>query len=139
MSPGRHASFRITTAWREATFFDDVLPRQINDAYLVVGGSSAEFFYRYFEWQHSHFNIVAFIVPVKNGNAFLYGVPVVPLSHMSSLLSKTTAVYVLPDCPEPARDSVMRLCGPYHIPVRALELSVQTLGTEELHQAAIAG
>ena len=121
-----------------ARFFDDVLPRQSNESYIVVGGASAEFFYRYFEWQRSHGNIVAFVVPVKNGNAFLYGVPIVPLSRMSSFLSKATAVYVLPDCPEPARESVMRMCGPYNIPVHALELRVQTLDAGELREAAIA-
>ena len=119
-------------------FFDDVLPRQTNDAYLVVGGPSAEFFYRYFEWQRLHGNIVAFVTPVKNGNAFLYGVPVIPLSRMGTFLSKATAVYVLPDCPGPARESVMQLSGSYHIPVHALQLSIQTLDTGELRQATIA-
>ena len=107
----------VRTATR---FFDDVLPRQTNEAYLIVGGPSAEFFYRYFEWQRLHSNILAFVGTVRNGNAFLYGVPVVPLSRMSTLLSKITAVYVLPDCPEPARLTAMRLCGPQKIPVHAL-------------------
>jgi UDP-GlcNAc:undecaprenyl-phosphate GlcNAc-1-phosphate transferase len=119
-------------------FFDDVLPRQTNEAYLIVGGPSAEFFYRYFEWQRLHGNIVAFVVPVRNGNAFLYGVPVVPLSRMSTFLSKVTAVYLLPDCPEPARLTAMQLCGPENISVRALQLSVETLGTEEFRNAAVA-
>ena len=121
---------------RSATrFFDDVLPRETNDAYLVVGGPSAEFFYRYFEWQRLHSNIVAFVVPAKNGNAFLYGVPVVPLTRMYSFLSKVNAIYVLPDCPDQDRLSVMRLCGPQNIPVHALQLSVQTLGTEDFRSA----
>ena len=125
----------VRTATR---FFDDVLPRQSNEAYLVVGGSSAEFFYRYFEWEHSHSNIVAFVMPVRNGNAFLYGVPIVPLARMSAFLSKITAVYVLPDCPEPARLTAMQLCGPRNIPVHALQLSVETLSTEEFRRAAVA-
>jgi len=119
-------------------FFDDVLPRHTNEAYLVVGGSSAEFFYRYFEWQRVHGNIVAFVAPVMNGNAFLYGVPVVPLSRMSTFLSKATAVYLLPDCPEPARLMVMLSCNSENIPVRALQLSVETLATGEFHRAAVA-
>jgi hypothetical protein len=77
-------------------------------------------------------------VPVRNGNAFLYGVPVVPLSRMSSFLSKVTAVYLLPDCPEPTRITAMRLCGRKNIPMRALQLSVETLGAEELRDATIA-
>jgi UDP-GlcNAc:undecaprenyl-phosphate/decaprenyl-phosphate GlcNAc-1-phosphate transferase len=119
-------------------FFDDVLPKQTNEAYLVIGGPSAEFFYRYFEWQRLHGNIVAFVAPVMNGNAFLYGVPVVPLSRMSTFLSKVTAVYLLPDCPEPARLTVMQSCDSENIPVRALQLSVETLPTGEFHRAAVA-
>jgi UDP-GlcNAc:undecaprenyl-phosphate GlcNAc-1-phosphate transferase len=119
-------------------FFDDVLPIQTNEAYLVVGGASAEFFYRYFEWQRLHGNILAFVAPVKNGNAFLYGVPIVPLSRMPTLLSKVTAVYLLPDCPEPARITVMQSCGPENIPVRTLQLSVETLETEGFRRAAVA-
>jgi FlaA1/EpsC-like NDP-sugar epimerase len=125
----------VRTATR---FFDDVLPRQTNEGYLVIGGPSAEFFYRYFEWERSHSNIVAFVMPVKNGNAFLYGVPVVPLTRMSAFLSKVTAVYVLPDCPEPARLTAMQLCGPQNIPVHALQLSVETLSTAEFRRAAVA-
>jgi len=119
-------------------FFDDVLPKQTNEAYLIVGGPSAEFFYRYFEWQHMHGNIVAFVAPVKNGNAFLYGVPVVPLSRMATFLPKVTAVYLLPDCPEPTRLAAMQLCGAENVAVRALQLSVETLGAEMLQNAAIA-
>jgi UDP-GlcNAc:undecaprenyl-phosphate GlcNAc-1-phosphate transferase len=119
-------------------FFDDVLPRQTNEAYLVVGGPSAEFFYRYFEWQRLHGNIVAFVAPVRNGNAFLYGVPVVPLSRMSAFLSKVTAVYLLPDCPESARLTAMQSCGPENIPVRTLQVSVETVGTGEFRRAAVA-
>jgi len=115
-----------------------VLPKQTNEAYLVIGGPSAEFFYRYFEWQRLHGNIVAFVAPVMNGNAFLYGVPVVPLSRMSTFLSKVTAVYLLPDCPEPARLKVMQSCDSENIPVRALQLSVETLPSGELHRAAVA-
>ncbi len=125
----------VRTATR---FFDDVLPRQSNEAYLVVGGPSAEFFYRYFEWQRLHSSIVAFVAPVRNGNAFLYGVPVVPLTRMSTFLSKVTAVYVLPDCPEPARLTARQLCGPRNIPVHALHVSVEMLGTEDLRSAAVA-
>jgi len=119
-------------------FFDDVLPRQTSEAYLIVGGSSAEFFYRYFEWQRLHGNIVAFVTPVRNGNAFLYGVPVIPLSRMSTFLSRVTAVYLLPDCPEPTRLIALQLCSPENIPVRALQLSVETLRTEEFRDATIA-
>jgi len=125
----------VRTATR---FFDDVLPRQSNEAYLVVGGSSAEFFYRYFEWERSHSNIVAFVMPVRNGNAFLYGVPIVPLARMSTFLLKITAVYVLPDCPESARLTAMQLCGPRNIPVHALQLSIETLSTAEFRRAAVA-
>ena len=119
-------------------FFDDVLPRQANEAYLIVGGTSAEFFYRYFEWQRVHGSILAFVVPAKNGTAFLYGVPVVPLSRMSSFLSKVTAVYLLPDCPEPARLSVVKLCGSKNIPLRTLQVSVETLREEDLQDATVA-
>ncbi len=125
----------VRTATR---FFDDVLPRQSTEAYLIVGGPSAEFFYRYFEWQRSHSNIVAFVMPVRNGNAFLYGVPVVPLARMYAFLPKVTAVYVLPDCPEAARLTAIELCGPQNIPLHALQLNVETLGTEQLRQAAVA-
>ena len=124
---------------RAATrFFDDVLPRQSNASYLVVGGPSAEFFYRYFEWQRSHGNILAFITPVKNGNAFLYGVPVVPISRMSSFLAKVTAVYLLPDCPGPVQLTAMQLCALQNIPVHALQLNIETLDSGELRNAAIA-
>ena len=116
-------------------FFDDVLPRQTNEAYLVVGGASAEFFYRYFEWQRLHGNILAFVTPVKNGNAFLYGVPIVPLSRLSNLLPKVTAVYLLPDCPELARITVMQSCAHRNIPVRTFQLSVETLGSEKVRTA----
>ena len=119
-------------------FFDDVLPRQTDEAYLVVGGPSAEFFYRYFEWQRLHGNILAFVVPVKDGNAFLYGVPIVPLSRMTTFLPKVTAVYLLPDCPEVARTTVMQSCGPQNIPVRTFQLSVETLRTEGCRHAAVA-
>jgi UDP-GlcNAc:undecaprenyl-phosphate GlcNAc-1-phosphate transferase len=119
-------------------FFDDVLPRQTSEAYLVVGGPSAEFFYRYFEWQRLHGNIVAFVAPITNGNAFLFGVPIVPLSRMSTFLSKVTAVYLLPDCPEPARLIVMKSCGPENIPVHVLQLTVETLETREFRRTAVA-
>jgi UDP-GlcNAc:undecaprenyl-phosphate GlcNAc-1-phosphate transferase len=119
-------------------FFDDVLPKQTNEAYLVVGGTSAEFFYRYFEWQRLHGNILAFVAPLKNGNAFLYGVPIVPLSRITTFLSKVTAVYLLPDCPEQARSTVMQLCGSRNIPVRSLQLSVETLNHEGIARTAIA-
>jgi len=119
-------------------FFDDVLPRQSNEGYLIVGGASAEFFYRYFEWQRLHGNVVAFVAPVMNGNAFLYGVPVVPLSRMSSFLSKVSAVYLLPDCTDPTRLAVLQLCSPENIPVRALDFSVETLGIENVRDASIA-
>jgi FlaA1/EpsC-like NDP-sugar epimerase len=125
----------VRTATR---FFDDVLPRQCNEAYLVVGGPSAEFFYRYFEWQRVHCNIVAFVTPVKNGNAFLYGVPIIPLDRMSVFLPKATAVYVLPDCPDSTRLAAMHLCGSRSIPVHALQLNVETLSTGEFRKAAIA-
>jgi UDP-GlcNAc:undecaprenyl-phosphate GlcNAc-1-phosphate transferase len=121
-----------------ARFFDDVLPRQSSEAYLVVGGPSAEFFYRYFEWHRLHSNIVAFVTPSKNKHAFLYGVPVVPLARMSVFLSKVTAVYVLPDCPDSARLTAMQLCGSQSIPLHALQLSVETLSTRDLRKAAIA-
>jgi FlaA1/EpsC-like NDP-sugar epimerase len=124
---------------RAATrFFDDVLPKQSNASYLVVGGPSAEFFYRYFEWQRSHGNILAFITPVRNGNAFLYGVPVVPISRMSSFLAKVTAVYLLPDCPEAVQLTAMQLCALQNIPVHALQLNIETLRSAELRNAAIA-
>ena len=119
-------------------FFDDVLPRQSHEGYLIVGGESAEFFYRYFEWQHLHGNIVAFVAPVGNGNAFLYGVPVVPLSRMSSFLSKASAVYLLPDCPEPTRLAVVQLCSPENIPVRMLQFTVETLGIQDFREASMA-
>jgi hypothetical protein len=83
-------------------------------------------------------NILAFVVPAKNGTAFLYGVPVVPLSRMSSFLSKATAVYFLPDCPEPARRAAVELCGPKNIPLRTLQVSVETLGEEDLQDATVA-
>jgi UDP-GlcNAc:undecaprenyl-phosphate GlcNAc-1-phosphate transferase len=120
-------------------FFDDVLPRQTSEGYLIVGGPSAEFFYRYFEWQRLHANIVAFVAPVRNGNSFLYGVPIVPLSRMSTFLSKVTVVYLLPDCPGPARLTVMQSCDSENIPVRALQLNIETLGTVEFRRAAAAG
>jgi UDP-GlcNAc:undecaprenyl-phosphate GlcNAc-1-phosphate transferase len=119
-------------------FFDDVLPRQTNEGYLIVGGPSAEFFYRYFEWQRLHGNIVAFVAPVRNGNAYLYGVPVIPLSRMSTFLSKVTSVYLLPDCPEPTRLAALQLCSPENIPVRALQLSVETLSIDDVRDATIA-
>jgi UDP-GlcNAc:undecaprenyl-phosphate GlcNAc-1-phosphate transferase len=125
----------VRTATR---FFDDVLPRQVNDPCLVVGGSSAEFFYRYFEWQHLHNNIIAFVVPSKNGSAFLYGVPVVPPARMSTFVSKVNAVYVLPDCSEQERLSVVELFGTRDIPVHALQLSMQTLQMEEFCAASAA-
>jgi len=62
----------------------------------------------------------------------------VPLSRMSTFLSKATAVYLLPDCPEPARLTALQLCGSENIPVRALQLSVETLETEEFRDATIA-
>jgi len=119
-------------------FFDDVLPRQSHEGYLIVGGESAEFFYRYFEWQRLHGNILAFVAPVMNGNAFLYGVPVVPLSRMSSFLSKASAVYLLPDCPEPTRLAVVQLCSPENIPVRMLQFTVETLGIQDFREASMA-
>jgi UDP-GlcNAc:undecaprenyl-phosphate/decaprenyl-phosphate GlcNAc-1-phosphate transferase len=119
-------------------FFDDVLPRQTNEAYLIVGGASAEFFYHYFEWQRLDGNIVAFVVPAKNGTAFLYGVPVVPLCRMSSFLSKVTAVYLLPDCPEPARLAAVELCGSKRIPLRTFQFNVETLGDEVLRDTTVA-
>ena len=115
-----------------------MLPKQSNAAYLVVGGPSAEFFYRYFEWQRSHGNILAFITPVRNGNAFLYGVPVVPISRMSSFLAKATAVYLLPDCPDPVQRTAIQLCALQNIPVHALQLNIETLHGGELRNAAIA-
>jgi FlaA1/EpsC-like NDP-sugar epimerase len=119
-------------------FFDDVLPKQSDGGYLIIGGASAEFFYRYFEWQRLHGNIVAFVAPVMNGNAFLYGVPVVPLSRLSSFLSKVSAIYLLPDCPEPARLAALQLCSPENIPVRVLDFSVETLSAEHVRDVSIA-
>jgi UDP-GlcNAc:undecaprenyl-phosphate/decaprenyl-phosphate GlcNAc-1-phosphate transferase len=124
---------------RSATrFFDDVLPRRVNDPCLVVGGASVEFFYRYFEWQRSHKNIIAFVVPGNRGSAFLYGVPIVPPAQMPTFLSKVNAVYLLPDCSEQERLLVVQLFGARDIPVHALQLSKQTLKRDGIYLASAA-
>ena len=111
--------------------FDDVLPRVSRQAYLVVGGSSAEFFYHYFEWQRCQGNVLAFVVPVKNGTSFLYGIPVIPPSRMKALLPKINAVYLLPDCPDKDRLFVVQLCSTHNITVHALQLSLETVDLDE--------
>jgi len=114
--------------------FDDALTGNSDDRCLVVGGSSAEFFYRYFEWQKAQAKITAFVNPVKKGNgtAFLFGIPVVPLSHMPNQLKNPAvkAVYILPDCPESERAHVAKLCGSAEIPLHLFRLSLEKVGSE---------
>ncbi len=110
-------------------FFDDVLTMFPTKAYVLVGGPSAEFYYRYFEWQKSHANIVAIVNASKTDVGVQYGVPVISLSDLPGLLVRKDihAMYLLPDCSTQARDSILSLARQHSIPVHVMQLTVGTL------------
>ncbi len=118
----------VRTAGR---FFDDVLTTFPTQSYVVVGGTSAEFYYRYFEWQKLHSNIIAFANTAKTEVGVLYGIPVINVSEIPVLLRKKSihAMYLLPDCPHEVQDFAIDLARQHRIPVHALQVTLETLDT----------
>ncbi len=118
----------VRTAGR---FFDDVLTTFPTQSYVVVGGTSAEFYYRYFEWQKLHSNIIAFANTAKTEVGVLYGIPVINVSEIPVLLRKKSihAMYLLPDCPHEVQDFAIDLARQHRIPVHALQVTLEALDT----------
>ena len=108
--------------------FQDILPKQ-QAGCLLVGGTSAQFFLHYFDWQRSPVAIRAIVDSNGMQKKVLAGVPLVALSDAPSLFEKSevAAVYVLPDCSLDQMDFMSQLCANNQVPIHLFHLSVDTV------------
>ena len=125
------ATCLMVTVRAAGRFFDDVLTTFPTQSYVVVGEASAEFYYRYFEWQKLHSNIIAFVSSAKADVRVLYRIPVISTSELPALLGKKRvhAMYLLPDCPRNTTDFTIHLARQHGIPVHTFRLKVEILDT----------
>jgi UDP-GlcNAc:undecaprenyl-phosphate GlcNAc-1-phosphate transferase len=122
----------LTMARLASRMFDDALISSPNKQFVLVGGMSAQFFCRYFEWKYPGSKIVAILTPgpeFTNGTDYIMGIPVVPFSELEPLLEKQViaGAAILPDCPGSVRDFVMQICAQQNVGTSRFHFSVESL------------
>ena len=122
----------LTMARLASHMFDDALISSPNKQFVLVGGMSAQFFCRYFEWKFPGSKIIAILTPgpeFTNGTDYIMGIPVVPFSELEPLLEKQViaGAAILPDCPGSVRDFVMQICAQQNVGTSRFHFSVESL------------
>ena len=122
----------LTMARLASRIFDDALISHPSKQFILVGGMSAQFFHRYFEWKYPGSKIIAILSPGPefiSGIDYVMGIPVVPFTELESLLSKQeiAGAALLPDCPTAVREFVMEVCSAQNIGTSRFHFSVEAL------------
>jgi len=122
----------LTMARLASRIFDDALISHPSKQFILVGGMSAQFFHRYFEWKYPGSKIIAILSPGPefiSGIDYVMGIPVIPFTELESLLSKQeiAGAALLPDCPTAVREFVMEVCSAQNIGTSRFHFSVEAL------------
>jgi len=122
----------LTMARLASRIFDDALISHPSKQFILVGGMSAEFFHRYFEWKHPGSKIVAILSPGPefiSGIDYVMGIPVIPFTELEALLAKQeiAGAALLPDCPAAVRDFVMEVCAAQNVGTSRFHFSLESL------------
>src|SRR3954468_1290555 len=122
----------LTMARLASRMFDDALISDPSKQFILVGGMSAEFFHRYFEWKHPGSKIVAILSPGPefiSGTDYIMGIPVIPFTELESLLAKQeiAGAALLPDCPTAVREFVMEVCSAQNVGTSRFHFAVESL------------
>lgn len=122
----------LTMARLASRIFDDALISHPSKQFILVGGMSAQFFCRYFEWKHPGSKILAILSPGPefiSGTDYIMGIPVVPFTELEPLLAKQeiAGAALLPDCPTAVREFVMEICSAQNIGTSRFHFSVESL------------
>jgi len=122
----------LTMARLASRIFDDALISHPSKQFILVGGMSAEFFHRYFEWKHPGSKIVAILSPGPefiSGTDYVMGIPVIPFTELESLLTRQeiAGAALLPDCPTAVREFVMEVCAAQNVGTSRFHFAVESL------------
>jgi FlaA1/EpsC-like NDP-sugar epimerase len=128
----------LTMARLASRIFDDALISNPSKQFILVGGMSAQFFCRYFEWKHPGSKVLAILSPGPEfiaGTDYIMGIPVVPFTELEALLTKQeiAGAALLPDCPTAVREFVMEVCSAQNVGTSRFHFSVESLNLASEH------